>query len=246
MTGTTFAVIVLASGAGALVKGVTGMGYPVLAVPLIALVADMETAVVVVALPNLAANAYLCWHARDHRHEARTLGRLVGWGTVGAVIGTLALVHLPDAPLRIALAAVILGFVAQFVRRPHLHIGEAAGRRWSPAVGTVAGLMQGAVGVSGPVVATWMHGYRLSRDAFVFAVTVVFGVTGAVQIVVLAVQGRFDADLLLQASVASVAVAVMIPVGIRLRRELDVEAFQKAVLAVLAVSAVFLVADVFV
>lgn len=237
-------VIVLASAAGALVKGVTGLGYPVLAVPLIALVLGMEDAVVIVAAPNLAANIFLCWEARGARHGTRDLDRFVAAGVVGAVVGTIALVRLPDEPLLIALALTIGYFVVQFIRRPELRIGDAAARRWSPAVGGVAGLMQGAVGVSGPVVATWMHGYRLPRDVYVFSITLIFGVTGAVQLVLLVLQGQFGVDRVLASLAAAVPVALMIPLGLRWRRRLAGPAFERAVLVVLIVSVVSLVAEV--
>ncbi len=243
MTTTQLLVVVLASLAGATVKSVTGLGYPVLAVPVIALVLGVEDAVVLVALPNLGANLYLCWESREARDQTRDLSRLVGFGVVGAVIGTLALVHLPEEPLLIALAITIGVFVFNFLRRPDLAIDPRTATRWSPVVGTVVGLLQGSIGVSGPVVATWVHGYRLPPRVFVHTVTFIFGVTGAVQIVVLAIQGQFTADRLLAAAAAAVPVAIVTPLGVRLRDRLAGPAFERAVLAVLLVSAVSLVVD---
>ena len=70
MTGVEIAVVLGASLLGAFVKSVTGMGYPLLAVPLITLVLGVEDAVVIVAAPNVTANALLCFGARQARHEA--------------------------------------------------------------------------------------------------------------------------------------------------------------------------------
>lgn len=243
MTTTQLVVVVLASLAGATVKSVTGMGYPVLAVPLIALVLGVEDAVVLVAIPNLGANAYLCWESRDVSSRTRDLPSLVGFGIVGAVIGTLALVHLPEEPLLIVLALAIGVFVINFFRRPDLAIDPRTATRWSPAVGTVVGMLQGAVGVSGPVVATWVHAYRLPPRVFVHSVTLIFGVTGAAQIVVLALQGQFTADRLLAAAAAAVPVAIVTPLGVRLRDRLAGPTFERVVLAVLLVSAASLVFD---
>src|SRR5690606_25699853 len=97
---------------------------------------------------------------------------------------------LPAEPILVTLALMIVAFVVLFIREPELRLTAAVSRRWSPLAGTLAGLMQGAVGVSGPVVATWLHGYRLAPRAYVFAVTLIFGITGAVQVVVLLVQGE--------------------------------------------------------
>jgi uncharacterized membrane protein YfcA len=243
LTSTQLLVVVLASLVGATVKSVTGLGYPVFAVPIIALVLGVEDAVVLVALPNLGANTYLWWESRDASDQTRDLPLLVGFGIVGAVIGTIALVHLPEEPLLIVLALTIGVFVVNFVRRPDVAIDPRTATRWSPAVGTVIGLLQGAIGVSGPVVATWVHGYRLPPRVFVHTVTFIFGVTGAVQIVVLAAQGQFTADRLVAAAAASVPVAIATPLGVRLRDRLAGPAFDRAVLAVLLLSAVSLVVD---
>lgn len=243
MTLTQLLVVVLASLVGATVKSVTGLGYPVFAVPIIALVLGVEDAVVLVALPNLGANAYLWWESRDGRDQTRDLPLLVGFGVVGAVIGTIALVRLPEEPLLLVLALTIGVFVVNFVRRPDVAIDPRTATRWSPVVGTVIGLLQGAIGVSGPVAATWVHGYRLPPRVFVHTVTFIFGVTGAAQIVVLAIQGQFTADRLVAAAVASVPVAIATPLGVRLRDRLAGPAFDRAVLAVLLVSAVSLVFD---
>jgi uncharacterized membrane protein YfcA len=243
LTPSQLLVVVLASLVGATVKSVTGLGYPVFAVPIIALVLGVEDAVVLVALPNLGANAYLWWESRDARDQTRDLPLLVGFGVVGAVIGTIALVHLPEEPLLLVLALTIGVFVVNFVRRPDVAIDPRTATRWSPVVGTVIGLLQGAIGVSGPVAATWVHGYRLPPRVFVHTVTFIFGVTGAVQIVVLAIQGQFTTDRLVAAAVASVPVAIATPLGVRLRDRLAGPAFDRAVLAVLLLSAVSLVVD---
>ncbi len=243
MTSTQLLVVVLASLAGATVKSVTGMGYPVVAVPLIALVAGVENAVVIVAIPNVAANAYLCWETRDARAGTRDLGRIIGFGSVGAVVGTIALVNLPDRPLLIMLAITILVFVVQFFRRPELRLSTATTRRYSGPVGFVAGCMQGALGVSGPVVATWIHGYRLSARTYIHSVTMIFGITGLVQLVILVFQGALTWDRTVAMAAAGVTVAAVLPLGVRLRNRLAGESFDHFVLGAIILSAVSLLID---
>lgn len=244
MSGFEIVVVLGASLLGAFVKSVTGMGYPLLAVPVIALVLGVEDAVVIVAAPNLAANVVLCIAARDGRDEARDLPVLIGWGFAGAVVGTIALVRVPDEPLLIALAATIVTFVVTSLRAPHLHLEPVMTARWSKPVGLAAGLMQGAVGVSGPVVATWLHGYRLRKEAYVFSVTAIFGVTGAVQLALLVAAGELTARRLGVSLLAFLPVLAMVPLGSALRARLSGPAFSRAVLAVLVVSGLALVAEV--
>ncbi len=244
MTGVEIAVVLGASLLGAFVKSVTGMGYPLLAVPLITLVLGIDDAVVIVAAPNVTANFLLCWHAREGRHESRNLKALVGWSFAGAFVGTLLLVSVPEEPLLVLLVATIAVFVVSFLRSPQLRLRLETTRRWSPVVGTAAGIMQGAVGVSGPVVATWIHGYRLGAQAYVFSVTAIFGVSGLVQLVLLGTAGEITAERAGVSALAFLPVLAMIPVGTRLRLRLGGRTFERAVLAVLVASATALVVRV--
>lgn len=237
--------VVVASAAGALVKSVTGMGYPVISVPLIAIVAGVPDAVVIVAVPNLAANVYMCWETRDGRDSTRDLGRLVVSGTIGAAIGTVALVALPEEPLMILLALTILAFVVQFLRDPTLELDPGTTHRWSPVAGVIAGAMQGSIGVSAPAVGTWMHGYRLGVRAYIHSVTLIFGVTGLVQLLILIAQGQFTADRLVATACASATVSIVIPLGTRLRDRLSGSVFDRLVLTVIIGSAVSLLVQVF-
>lgn len=240
MTGVEIAVVLAASLVGAFVKAVTGMGYPLIAIPLITLATGIDDAVVVVAAPNVTANALLCFGARERRDETRDLGTLLAWSFAGAFLGTYLLVSIPEDPLLILLVVTIVGYVVNVVRTPELRLDPATTRRWSPVVGAAAGVMQGAVGVSGPVVAAWLHGYRLRPQAYVFSVTAIFGLSGAAQLLLLGVAGEFTLDRAVVSALAFVPVLAMLPVGTRLRARLGGRAFEQAVLAVLVASCVSL------
>lgn len=244
MTGGELTVVVFASFAGMFVKSVTGMGYPLFAIPIVSLFVGVEDAVVVIAAPNAAANAILCYRARHGRAHTRDLARLGGFGIAGALTGTSLLVSLPEDPILVALAVTIVGFVIQSLRSPELRIPASTSRRWAPAVGTTAGVMQGAVGVSGPVLAAWLHGYRLDREAFVFSVTLLFFLAGTSQLGLLVARGEYDRSRTVAALLALGPTLAMIPVGARVRGRLAGRSFERALLALLAVSALALVVRV--
>lgn len=241
MTGAEIAVVLGASLLGAFVKSVTGMGYPLLAVPLIALALGIEDAVVIVSGPNAVANFTLCWQARGGRGDTRDLPVLVGSAFVGAFLGTFLLVTVPEDPLLVLLAATIVVYVVSYLRSPDLRMPPETTRRWSPVVGSFAGVMQGALGVSGPVVGAWMHGYRLKSQAYVFSVTLIFGVAGSVQLALLTATGRYTGERLGVAALALIPVVAVLPVGMRLRDRLGGRGFDLAVLGVLLASGIALV-----
>ena len=81
MTGLILAIVGLAL--GGLLKGATGAGAPIIAVPLIAIYFDVQTAVTVFAVPNLAANVWQAWSCRADRLPRAFMVMFAGGGAVG-------------------------------------------------------------------------------------------------------------------------------------------------------------------
>jgi uncharacterized membrane protein YfcA len=241
LSGLEVAVCVSAIVIGTLVKAVTGMGFPLVAIPVISIFVSVEDAVSVVALPNVIMNAALCWHTRAEAPHTRDLPVLGFAGILGAVLGTWLLLRVPEELLMLGLAAIIFGYVGHSARRPEALLSPATTRSWSPAVGLAAGVMQGAVGISGPLVAAWIHAYRLTPNAFVFSVTLLFLLSGGTQLAVLVGNEMVTGIRLWLALAAIPLVLGSIPFGARLRERLDSALFDRAVLAVLLLSGASLV-----
>ncbi len=242
MTTTELVIIIGVAVVAALLKSVTGLGYPLLLVPALALFLDIADAIVIVAPSNLALNAQIAWVNRSHAPGARTLGPFTVAGVVGAVIGTLLLPVLPDRGLRIALVVIIVAFLANRSRKGQDASGRDPSRTDGLAlpVGLVAGVFQGAAGISGPVVSAWFLSRQIAVDAFVLAVTATFAVTGAAQIVVLLLQPEFADDLFLGLILTPFAL-LMVPVGGFIRARMGTSRFEQLIIAVLIAAAISLV-----
>ncbi len=65
MSGTELAIVLVAVVIGAIAKAVTGMGLPLIAIPIASLFVDVNDAIVVIAFPNVLANAYLAGRERQ-------------------------------------------------------------------------------------------------------------------------------------------------------------------------------------
>ena len=230
-----------ASALAMLVKSVTGLGYPLIAIPMVAAVTGVETAVVVVTLPNAVANLLIAWRTRGVRSQTRDLLALTSSSALGAALGTFILVSVPEEPLLAVLAASVLLFVVRSLWFGDMVVAPAAGRRAAPLVGLVSGVMQGAVGVSGPIIGSWLYAYRLPREAYILSLSVLFLLAGAAQIATLASIGAYASGRLAAAAAGLGPVLVLLPVGERLRARLSSAQFDRAVLGLLAIAAVTLV-----
>lgn len=222
-----------------LVKSITGMGGPLLAIPIIAASTSVEHAVVVVSFANLVTNGYLVWEHRKAWTESRwLLVPLVSAGTVGTIVGSWLLTELDDRILSLVLALIVVAYLLRSVTSPDFELARGVGRRLAGPVGLIGGLMTGGTGSGGPLYATFLHALRLDRGTFIFTMSLLFQIFGPIQMIVLATLGSFTQPRILQGLAALVPLAVVIPLGVVLSRRLRQRAFELAVLALLAFSGV--------
>ncbi|HET9946029.1 MAG TPA: sulfite exporter TauE/SafE family protein [Actinomycetes bacterium] len=233
-------VIVAAIALGAFVKGATGGGLPQIAIPVMAAFVGVERSVVVMAIPGVVANGWLVWTHRGEARDTRDLPVMLVGGAVGAVIGTLALEGLDARVLSGVLAALIIGYVVLSFARPGFHLPPRVTRVASPPVGVAAGGLQGATGISGPLLSTYLHGFGLRPRAYVFALATLFFGFALVQTVSLVAVGLYTPSRLAQSLLALIPIAVALPLGSWAARRMSVTAFNRVVLVLLLASAVAL------
>mgnify|MGYP002819858582 CR=1 FL=1 len=154
---------------------------------------------------------------------------------VGGIVGTYALVSFSETPLVVALIAVVAIYVITFIRMPDFRISPAASRQAAPGVGLATGLLQGAIGISGPLIGSWIHCYRLERRAHIFSITTLFALAGAAQLVALLIAGELSGRWTVAALGCLPALAT-VPFGEHLRNRFSSEGFDRFVVTTIAVT----------
>jgi len=236
-------VIVAAIAVGAFIKGATGGGLPQIAIPVMAAFIGVERSVVVMAIPGVVANGWLVWSLRAEARHTRDLPVMLAGCVVGAVAGTLALKGLDGRILAAALAVMIIVYILLATFRPGFTFSRRVTRVASPPVGIAAGGLQGATGISGPLLSTYLHGFGMPPRAYVFALSTLFCASALVQTVTLLGVGLYTPERLAESALALIPIAIALPLGVRAARRISPETFQRLVLVLLAVSALSLLHD---
>ncbi|MGH7386419.1 MAG: TSUP family transporter [Candidatus Rokuibacteriota bacterium] len=224
------AVVLLA----AFVKGAIGFGFPSLGTPLLSLVVDVKTAVVVLILPNIVMDGIQFARRGTPRATARRFGLLLAAGAVGMVLGTRALALLPPQAATLLLGAFVLCFVA--LNATGLAPRVPAGwERWLGApAGFVAGVVGGVTNAPAPALVLYFHAIGLSKHEFTASVAFTFLFYKLVQLGAVTWYGLLPWSLL-WTSLALTAVGLAgFAVGLRAQDRLDQRGFNRAVLAFLA------------
>lgn len=222
-----------------LVKGVTGLGGPSVAVPVLAGFMGVEFTVAVIAIPTAVSNVWLVW---ENRAEAPGLRRflvpLVAAGVVGTVLGVWVLVSIDDQIMSIILGVVIILYIAWYLWKPEAGVDDLTAQRLAWPAGLGGGVLLGSTGIGAPVIATYVHSLRMARSGFVLGVSVPFLVLGIAQISTLAALGGYDQERLVAALAACVPVLLVTPIGMWIGKRISVGVFQYVVLVVLGIAAV--------
>ena len=103
--------IVLALAAAGLVHGTLGLGFPLVATPLIALITDIKTAVVLVAPATLVVVFAAILIGGAFLQTLRDWWRMPIWMVLGSLTGTAVFIRADAGPLTLLLALAILVYL---------------------------------------------------------------------------------------------------------------------------------------
>ncbi|MFQ5658379.1 MAG: sulfite exporter TauE/SafE family protein [Candidatus Methylomirabilales bacterium] len=149
----------------ALNKGTFGMGFPLIATPLIALLSEVPTAVVLTLIPNICMDLYQSFSRPWQREDIRRVVPLILPGVAGILVGTKLLATLPGSTLRLCLGLMILAFTASQLLPWNPTLPRSNQTLWSTAAGAVIGVMGGLTNVFSPVVILF---YAMGLDKATF------------------------------------------------------------------------------
>ena len=105
-----YAIMGASLAAGALVKGATGMGLPLIALPVLTTAFGLQHAVGIMAITQVLTNGMQIWQFREARRE-EAMGFLPWFlvaGGFGVVLGTFLLSNLPERILVFSLGVLLL------------------------------------------------------------------------------------------------------------------------------------------
>ena len=231
-------ILVLGLGVAGLAKGLSGMGLPLIATPILAGVFGPRMAVTIVTIPIFVANSLLVIQGLRNRHLLRGLAPLIAASLIGTAIGTLLLAQLDQRTFAILIASMVVIFLARGDRLLGDDPAALRARILGPVVCFVGGVLQGTTSIASPLVGSYFHAHRLRPAEFVFVLSSIFELNSVVQLVGYSLQGLYTADILALGLVAVVPTCVAMMLGIYLRGRIDAVLFRRLIVALLVFSVV--------
>lgn len=230
---------------GGVLKGATGVGAPILAVPAMASMFGVPFAISIMVLPNFVMNVWQIWQYRQDAPPRLLLAVLTICGVAGVFAGTLLLIQVPGKLLSLSIALLLLIYIGLRLTRPRWVLGSRMGKMLAAPMGFLGGVLQGATGLSAPVTITYLNALGLGRSTFIFTISVLFTGFGAIQTPTLFAIGVLDVHRLLLSALAILPMAASMPLGVLIAKQLKPSVFDKIILFVLAGIALKLILESF-
>lgn len=251
------AAIVLTVILAGLVHGALGLGFPMVATPLIAVFLDVRVAILLTLLPTAAVNIASIWSARPSLELLHRYSLLAITSLVGAVAGALVLSVSSAEPFKLLLALLILLFLFISQRgsqRGSRHGGEPGSQHgsWDRSLflanpvlavvltGLFGGFSAGTTNVMVAILIIYFLAMEIDRREMVPAMNMCFLVGKLSQIVVFAAAGLVDLELVLMTTPLAAVALLALWVGQKVSANIPQDRYRRILRYLLGVLAVVL------
>lgn len=225
--------IIFAFLAGGFVKGVIGLGMPFVAIPVISFVADVPTAVGLVAFPSIWPNVAQIWMYRAHASRPGTTFLMSVGTIIGTGVGVSFLMQIDKALIAHLLGGLLLLYIGLRVVRIELRISPRVGAQIAFPTGILSGLLGGMTGISAPVTLTYFMALKLPKYEFIYAISVFFIAIGSAQAFFYVESGFLSWSLFAVSALALIPILIGMQMGTWATRFISQQLFERLILVLM-------------
>lgn len=189
---------------GGFINGIVGFGAALVAMPIVALGLDMQTAVPTCGLIVLTLNVQMTWNYRSHLDTSGIRALLLG-ALPGAAAGVLIVRHFPESWLKTGLGILLTGYAMWGLSNSHPAARRLAAG-WSALAGFLSTSLGTAFGFNGPPLAVYLSLRGGSQQEIKAALGAFFIVSGLFIVSAHGLSGLYSARVLTHFAVALPAV----------------------------------------
>ena len=218
------AVVLLLAG---FVHGLLGLGFPMIATPLIALMTDVRSAILVLLLPTMAVNVVNIIKGGHWRAGIAEYWPLAAYGALGSIAGSRFLITVDPAPFQLVLAGVILLYLYKYQIGINLQWLSRRPQLAFMVYGLAGGFLAGTVNVMVPLLIIFALERGLAPKTMVQVFNFCFFFGKLAQTIVFTQAGLMDGSIVkMSFLIAAISLGALFG-GIALRDKVDTETYRR-------------------
>ncbi len=235
------AVAMVALLVGGFLKGVTGMGLPLIITPPLVWIFGIHVAVPIVAITALVTNVVFIGKYHHAWKEVLRIWPMVVVGLAAIIVGVIFLRVVDARITAIILALLGILYVVLDTTGIKIQVKSENMPKFNVIMGGISGFFHGTTGISGPPVIMYLSSIKdFSREAYFQALGTIFLIFGMQQILGYTISGIYTIDMLKLGFLATVPVLISFFLGNKLQTRLDGAKFKNITLVIIFVSCVSL------
>ena len=227
--------VCLAFFAAAFLKGITGLGFSTICLPILTTFLDLKTSIPLVIVPSLSSNVLVMVQAGRFGEALRRFWPLYVSAIPGVVLGVSVLTSVKGSLSRAILGGVLFLYALWALRAKDEGLPKHVEAWLTGPVGFITGVVNGVTGSQVMPILPFLLALKLHKDLFVQAINLSFTLSSLIMLALLSRVGLLTVNLVSMAVLGIAPVALGIVLGGRLRRALPEDGFRKAVLVFLLV-----------
>ncbi len=218
-----------------MVKGVTGMGLPTVAMGVLGTLISPLTAASLLIVPSFVTNVWQLLAGPSFGALARRFSLLVSAIIVGTFAGSYLLAAGDTHMTSAALGATLLLYAGYALLARQLRVPQTLEPLFSPVIGMITGLLTGATGVFVVPAVPYLQALGLEKEDLVQALGLSFTVSTVALAGALAWHGAFHVDNLALSALAIVPALAGMWAGQVIRNRVSPATFRRGFLVCLLV-----------
>lgn len=216
-----------------LVKGVTGMGLPTVAMGLLGAVMTPATAAAMLIIPSLVTNVWQLVAGPTLVPLLRRLWPMMMGVILGTVVGAALLARVDPLMSGLALGVALVIYAGYALVSPTLQVPARIEPWLSPLIGLATGLVTGATGVFAIPAVPYLQALRLDKEGLIQALGLSFTVSTLALAAGLAVHDAFRIGQLGLSTLAVIPALAGMWLGQRIRAQISPRVFRTCFLSFL-------------
>ena len=222
----------------AFVIGAIGFGFGLTTSPLLLLILDPQTVVVVINVVAILAFSLILLETREHLRN-RELAPMAIAAVLGTPIGVFALSTLDASVLRIAIGVLVLVLTAMVVFNAEWRVPYP--RISGPVLGLISSACTTGLAIGGPILVLFFLGRRMDRNGVRASMAFFFTIMYITAAIGYAIQGLFTSERLILIAAATPAVALGYWIATKLTGRMNERIFRPTVVGVIVVSSLVVI-----
>lgn len=221
----------LVAAAAGLAQGCTGFGLALIAAPSLMFILPPTLVVPTVVVLSTLNTFIVAWDARRHV-RFRMVGPLALGGFIGIPLGITALLHLPDALIKVFVGLFVTAFSLAMLRGWKKPLRHGDRPKVLIPVGIMSGFFGGSTSMGGPPVVLFLANQDTQKNIFRANVVTYFLTINIYSIALFTAIGQITWSLAGQLAVLIPAMLLGTYIGIRYAHRIPEQRFQRIAMGI--------------